>query len=88
MLPGVGDAPDVGDAGGVTAPPGMAGAPGVVATGFLTGVGIQVAMGQPAGMLGVSGGTGGTLSKFFGTLEQIPDTSLATLAVSTLGPRA
>ena len=53
-----------------------------VLIGFLTGVGIQVAMGQLAGMLGVSGGTGGTLSKFFGTLEQIPDTSLATLAVS------
>ena len=53
-----------------------------VLIGFLTGVGIQVAMGQLAGMLGVPGGTGGTLPKFFGTLEQIPDTSLATLAVS------
>ena len=53
-----------------------------VLIGFLTGVGIQVAMGQLPGMLGVSGGTGGTLPKFFGTLEQIPDTSLATLAVS------
>ena len=53
-----------------------------VLIGFLTGVGIQVAMGQLAGMLGVPGGTGGTLSKFWGTLEQIPDTSLTTLAVS------
>lgn len=53
-----------------------------VLVGFLTGVGIQVAMGQLAGMLGVSGGTGNTLPKFFGTLEQIPDTSLTTLAVS------
>lgn len=53
-----------------------------VLIGFLTGVGIQVAMGQLAGMLGVPGGTGGTLPKFFGTLEQIPDTSLTTLAVS------
>jgi SulP family sulfate permease len=53
-----------------------------VLIGFLTGVGIQVAMGQVGGMLGVPGGTGGTLPKFFGTLEQIPDTSLATLAVS------
>jgi sulfate permease, SulP family len=53
-----------------------------VLIGFLTGVGIQVAMGQVGGMLGVTGGTGGTLPKFFGTLEQIPDTSLATLAVS------
>jgi len=53
-----------------------------VLIGFLTGVGIQVAMGQLAGILGVPGGTGGTLSKFWGTLEQIPDTSVATLAVS------
>jgi sulfate permease, SulP family len=53
-----------------------------VLIGFLTGVGIQVAMGQVGGMLGVPGGTGGTLPKFFGTLEQIPDTRLATLAVS------
>ena len=53
-----------------------------VLIGFLTGVGIQVAMGQVAGILGVPGGTGGTLSKFWGTLEQIPDTSMTTLAVS------
>ncbi len=53
-----------------------------VLIGFLTGVGIQVAMGQLAGMLGVPGGTGGTLPKFWGTLEQIPDTSVTTLAVS------
>ncbi len=53
-----------------------------VLIGFLTGVGIQVAMGQLAGMLGVPGGTGGTMSKFWGTLEQIPDTSVTTLAVS------
>jgi high affinity sulfate transporter 1 len=53
-----------------------------VLIGFLTGVGIQVAMGQLPGMLGVPGGTGNTLSKFWGTLEQIPDTSVATLAVA------
>jgi sulfate permease, SulP family len=53
-----------------------------VLIGFLTGVGIQVAMGQLPGILGVPGGTGGTLSKFWGTLDQIPDTSLTTLAVS------
>lgn len=53
-----------------------------VLIGFLTGVGIQVAMGQLPGILGVPGGTGGTLAKFWGTLEQIPDTSLTTLAVS------
>jgi len=65
-----------------------------VLIGFLTGVGIQVAMGQVPGMLGVPGGTGGTLSKFWGTLEQIPQTSVTTLAVSlgvigvTLGLKA
>ena len=53
-----------------------------VLIGFLTGVGIQVAMGQLPGMLGVPGGTGGTLSKFWGTLQQIPDTSVTTLSVS------
>jgi len=53
-----------------------------VLIGFLTGVGIQVAMGQVPGMLGVPGGTGRTLSKFWGTLQQIPQTSLTTLAVS------
>jgi sulfate permease, SulP family len=53
-----------------------------VLIGFLTGVGIQVAMGQVAGMLGVPSGTGGTISKFFGTLQNIGDTSMTTLAVS------
>jgi high affinity sulfate transporter 1 len=53
-----------------------------VLIGFLTGVGIQVAMGQVAGMLGVPGGTGGTIAKFFGTLEQIPDANTTTVLVS------
>ena len=53
-----------------------------VLIGFLTGVGIQVAMGQVAGMLGVSAGTGGTLEKFWNTIKNIPDTSGATLLVS------
>jgi high affinity sulfate transporter 1 len=53
-----------------------------VLIGFLTGVGIQVAMGQVAGMLGVSAGTGGTIHKFVTTLGNIGDTSVATLAVS------
>ena len=53
-----------------------------VLIGFLTGVGIQVAMGQVAGMLGVSDGTGGTLEKFWNTIKNIPDTSGATLLVS------
>jgi len=53
-----------------------------VLIGFLTGVGIQVAMGQVAGMLGVSSGSGGTIRKFLGTLGNLGDTSMTTLAVS------
>ena len=54
-----------------------------VLIGFLTGVGIQVAMGQVGGMFGVSGQTGGTVEKFFETLKAIPsEMNTATLAVS------
>jgi len=56
--------------------------------GFLTGVGIQVAMGQLAGMLGVPSPkvavdqTSGALIKFWDTLKELGQTSGATLAVS------
>src|SRR5262249_36735353 len=50
-----------------------------VLIGFLTGVGIQVAMGQVAGMLGVSDGSGGTIRKFLNTPEAIPDAGGATV---------
>jgi SulP family sulfate permease len=59
-----------------------------VLVGFLTGVGIQVAMGQLGGMLGVASPSvdldqlSGTVIKFWDTLREIPDTSGATLAVS------
>jgi sulfate permease, SulP family len=53
-----------------------------VLIGFLTGVGIQVAMGQVAGMLGVSGGSGGAIESFVGTLKQIPDANGTTVLVS------
>ena len=53
-----------------------------VLVGFLTGVGIQVAAGQVGGMLGVPSGTGGTLHKLWGTLQNIGDTSGWTLGVS------
>ena len=53
-----------------------------VLIGFLTGVGVQVAAGQVAGMLGVEAGSGGTLRQLAGTLANIGDTSLTTLAVS------
>src|SRR3954465_11084779 len=59
-----------------------------VLVGFLTGVGIQVSMGQLAGLLGVPspdvdlGRASGTVIKFWDTLKEIGQTSGATLAVS------
>ena len=59
-----------------------------VLVGFLTGVGIQVAMGQLAGMLGVPSPTvsldraSGTVIKFWDTLTEVGQASGATLAVS------
>ena len=59
-----------------------------VLVGFLTGVGIQVALGQLAGMLGVKPPSvdidqvSGTVIKFVDTLGEIPDASGATVAVS------
>ena len=59
-----------------------------VLIGFLTGVGIQVAVGQVDGLLGIPaphvtpGRTAGTLVKLWDTLAAIGQTSGATLAVS------
>src|SRR6266567_1728857 len=53
-----------------------------VLIGFLTGVGIQVAMGQVAGMLGVPSSGSGTIQKFVSTLQNIPQTNIATLIIS------
>ena len=54
-----------------------------VLVGFLTGVGLQVAMGEIGGMLAITGKTGGTIEKFAGTLQAIPtSTSVPTLVVS------
>ena len=55
-----------------------------VLIGFLTGVGIQVALGQFGGLFGVSEGSGTTLQKFGNALRAIADgeTSWPTLAVS------
>ena len=50
--------------------------------GFLTGVGIQVALGQLGGMLGITGVSGKTIPKFIDTLGKLGDTSLTTLAVT------
>ena len=53
-----------------------------VLIGFLTGVGIQVAMGQVGAMFGVPSGTGGSIHKLLGTLANLGQTNMATLAVS------
>jgi SulP family sulfate permease len=53
-----------------------------VLIGFLTGVGIQVAMGQVAGMLGVPSSGSGTIQKFVSALQQIPQTNIPTLIIS------
>jgi sulfate permease, SulP family len=54
-----------------------------VLIGFLTGVGIQVAMGQLAGIFGITGISGTTLQKFFDTLKAIPtETNVPTLVLS------
>ena len=59
-----------------------------VLIGFLTGVGIQVALGQFDGMLGVPAPdveidhVAGTVLKFWDTLGEIPDASLTTVGVS------
>jgi sulfate permease, SulP family len=53
-----------------------------VLVGFLTGVGIQVAAGQIAGMLGVPGGGSGTIDKALTALSQVHETNIPTLIVS------
>jgi high affinity sulfate transporter 1 len=55
-----------------------------VLVGFLTGVGIQVAAGQLAGMLGVPGGGSGTIQKALTALSQIPQANLPTVIVSVV----
>ena len=56
-----------------------------VLIGFLTGVGIQVAMGQVGGMFGVPSQEGGTIQKLLETLQAIPsEANAATLVVSVV----
>jgi SulP family sulfate permease len=55
-----------------------------VLIGFLTGVGVQVAMTQLAGVLGVPKPSGGVLDQFVKTIQEIPDASLATFAVAVV----
>ena len=53
-----------------------------VLAGFLTGVGIQIAVGQLDGMLGVHATGDSTWEKFVSTLSQIPDASVADTLLS------
>ena len=53
-----------------------------VLIGFLTGVGIQVAMGQVGDMLGIPAQSGGTVRKFIETLGHLDETNTATMWVS------
>jgi high affinity sulfate transporter 1 len=57
-----------------------------VLIGFLTGVGVQVALGQIAGMLGLKGGGHGTIGKLWNDLHQLGQLSRyeLTIALSVL----
>jgi SulP family sulfate permease len=54
-----------------------------VLIGFLTGVGIQVAIGQIAGVLGIPGGGATTLQKLVTDLQQLGEINFYTLGIST-----
>ena len=53
-----------------------------VLVGFLTGVGIQVAMGQVGDMFGIPKQSGGTVEKFVATLGHLGESNAATVWVS------
>lgn len=53
-----------------------------VLIGFLTGVGIQVALGQISGMLGLEGGGHGTLAKIWNDIQQIEQVNVYALATA------
>jgi len=53
-----------------------------VLIGFLTGVGIQVALGEISGMLGLKGGGHGTLQKIMNDIQQIEQVNFYSLAIA------
>ena len=53
-----------------------------VLVGFLTGVGLQVALGEISGMLGLKGGGHGTLEKIWSDIQQIEQVNLYALATA------
>lgn len=54
-----------------------------VLVGFLTGVGIQVALGQIAGMLGLKGGGHGTLQKIWNDILQLEQVNFYALVIAS-----
>lgn len=54
-----------------------------VLVGFLTGVGIQVALGQISGMLGFKGGGHGTIQKIWTDLQQVDQINVHALAIAS-----
>ncbi len=53
-----------------------------VLIGFLTGVGLQVAIGQAAGLLGLAGGGQGTLGQLADVFGRLPQTNLPSLMLA------
>jgi SulP family sulfate permease len=53
-----------------------------VLVGFLTGVGIQVALGQISGMLGLKGGGHGTVEKIWNDIQQIEQINFRALVIA------
>ena len=53
-----------------------------VLIGFLTGVGVQVAIGQISGMLGIPGGGSGPVRQLLTDVQQLSQTNMVTLAIS------
>jgi SulP family sulfate permease len=53
-----------------------------VLVGFLTGIGVQVALGEIAGMLGLAGGGHGAIHQITNDLQQIEQTNVYALAIS------
>ena len=53
-----------------------------VLIGFLTGVGIQVALGEISGMLGLKGGGHGTLQKIWNDIQQMEQINFHALAIA------
>ena len=55
-----------------------------VLIGFLTGVGIQVALGQISGMLGLQGGGHGTVGKLWADMQQLEELNFHAFAIALI----